>query len=146
MTNFEKWKNSITAKDLTDTKHRCACFLDGACRFCPADKFCQKGSSDGSTCADIFLKWANADADEGICGIDQGGQNGDERVVVTRLDGDVVSNETVREKDNDGANEVPGVEGWYDELLALAKKDRDLAHIMRLEREMRERDEAGGAK
>lgn len=61
MTNFEKWRDSLTPE--TFVFGRYAHFIDRACANCPATNVCPKGG-ENMTCAEEFLRWANAPAKE----------------------------------------------------------------------------------
>ena len=63
-TNFEKWKEKLTAAAFVSKDGKTMCFLDGACFNCPATDFCPNGSSDGTTCADVFRAWADSKAED----------------------------------------------------------------------------------
>ena len=60
MTNFEKWRDSLTAEKLLD------CILDSGvsrCLPCPARDECVHNKQAGG-CNSAFLRWANAPAKE----------------------------------------------------------------------------------
>ena len=58
MTNFEKWRDSLTPEIVQDTF---AGYLNGdPCRHCPAIDLC--GKIDG--CRATFAAWANKEAEE----------------------------------------------------------------------------------
>jgi hypothetical protein len=65
MTNFERWKETITADDLIQMSildhqrtHRFYAFY---CPKCPAYSFCETYDSDDS-CRVMFRKWASQEA------------------------------------------------------------------------------------
>lgn len=67
MTNFEKWKEGLTAEDMVVTDFSfgmgCCAFYghyDG-CNACPAEKHCL---GKDISCAEGWMQWANAEAEE----------------------------------------------------------------------------------
>lgn len=61
-TNFEKWKETLTARKLgriwKDMDVGCCC------EHCPAHKVCAEEVYKHDNCGEIFLAWANAPAEE----------------------------------------------------------------------------------
>lgn len=68
MTNFEKWRDSLTPVDyasiqrLYDDCHDCPNLKACACRFCQGRKAC---AIREEKCYQQYLAWANAPAKEG---------------------------------------------------------------------------------
>ena len=60
MTNFEKWRDSLTPEWVNECRE--ACEMRTACYKCPTGDFC--GNTSGITCAEAFTAWANAPAKE----------------------------------------------------------------------------------
>ena len=60
MTNFEKWKETLTPEEVNEM--RTSCETRTSCDRCPAIRFC--GKTSGLTCNEAFTAWANAPAKE----------------------------------------------------------------------------------
>jgi hypothetical protein len=63
MTNFEKWKQTLSAEEIR-TNYGILSFCPGQC---PAADFCKGGkyrNRNKPECKTIFHEWANAEAEE----------------------------------------------------------------------------------
>ncbi|MDR2717168.1 MAG: hypothetical protein LBB89_03765 [Treponema sp.] len=60
MTNFEKWKNELTAERVHEVFKGKNCALGGKHVVCPAVAFC----ACEPTCEEGFMSWATADNEE----------------------------------------------------------------------------------
>jgi hypothetical protein len=55
MTNFERWKQSLTSEDFVEDGY----MKFGCDRKCPAFSVCDEDET--GECADVFLRWANSE-------------------------------------------------------------------------------------